>query len=93
MDRRRTAALAWAPGRHPGDVCTYPDSDKTNFRGVAIGVWPGRAEPAAGLASAPDTHRRPELAEREEIRATALGQIGRLGPLKYFAGEIDPSET
>lgn len=30
--------------RHPGDICTYPDSGKTNVRTAGVlGIWSGRA--------------------------------------------------
>jgi len=49
------AILLAFSARKPGDICTYPDSDKTNFRGRGIGAWSGRtpekAQPVRPLST------------------------------------------
>ena len=43
------ACLLAMSDKHLGDICTYPDSGKTNFRhgGLGVGAWLERAERAA----------------------------------------------
>jgi uncharacterized cupin superfamily protein len=36
--------------RHPGDICTYPDSGKTNVRSAGIGIWSTRAPGTQALS-------------------------------------------
>jgi uncharacterized cupin superfamily protein len=53
--------------RHPGDICTYPDSDKTNLRSVRVtGSWSGR-KPGETPGEEPSSSAR--MAEARERRA------------------------
>ena len=66
--------------RHPGDVCTYPDSDKTNFRSYAIGAW--RVHGGTGIESTtealdPAAWRARARARREQEKLEQLSLGGR----------------
>jgi uncharacterized cupin superfamily protein len=64
--------------RHPGDICTYPDSGKTALRSpmLGIGAWLAKAASASAPASAPSatavlTSAR-ERKDREPVRVLSI---------------------
>lgn len=80
LDNRGTepACFVALSDQRPGDICTYPDSGKTNFRGDALGV--GAWLPVAG--DRPDARSTAAAAlqeaaarrSREHVQALELGQ-------------------
>ena len=59
--------------RRPGDICTYPDSDKTNLRRSGIGVWQRRESPRRSL----EDWRAQARARREREKVERLERARR----------------